>query len=326
MSDVFLGFDTSNYTTSVALCDGDGSILANIKEPLPVKTGEVGLRQSDAVFSHIKNLPRAAERLRTVLADTTLRIAGVACSVSPRSASGSYMPCFLAGRAAAAGAAAVLGVPLYETSHQVGHVIAATLSANDGRIPLSHMFDSEYIALHVSGGTTDILHVVPSQDAIIDISRIGGSEDANAGQIIDRIGVKLGFKFPCGPELDRAALGLSDTPRVSRVSVKGADFNLSGLQNLAERMISDGFGQSDVSAFVLEYIARSLRSAVSAARGMFGDMPVIFAGGVMSSEYIRRRLSDLGSFAEPPLSADNAVGVAAAGALLHQRSVVGREV
>ena len=54
---LFLGIDTSNYTTSAALADGDGNIIVNLKRLLPVKEGERGLRQSDALFAHTKNLP-----------------------------------------------------------------------------------------------------------------------------------------------------------------------------------------------------------------------------------------------------------------------------
>ncbi len=60
---LFLGIDTSNYTTSIALCDECGRVLQK-KRLLPVKNGERGLRQSDAVFHHTKAYPELLEKLK----------------------------------------------------------------------------------------------------------------------------------------------------------------------------------------------------------------------------------------------------------------------
>ena len=123
---IVLGIDTSNYTTSVALMYEDGELIANIKRPLPVKAGERGLRQSDAVFAHIKNLPsamgEASEHLRG------RKPCAVGVSERPRNIDGSYMPCFLSGVAAAESISAASGIPVYRFSHQCGHVMAALYS------------------------------------------------------------------------------------------------------------------------------------------------------------------------------------------------------
>ena len=50
-----LGLDTSNYTTSAAVFDGAGG--CNAGRLLSVRPGELGLRQSDALFQHVKQLP-----------------------------------------------------------------------------------------------------------------------------------------------------------------------------------------------------------------------------------------------------------------------------
>ena len=100
MDNVYVGIDTSNYTTSVALCNEDGRILANLKSPLPVKEGARGLRQSDAVFEHVRNLPALMKELEAELIGK--RVVAVGVSATPRDAEGSYMPCFLSGKSAAA--------------------------------------------------------------------------------------------------------------------------------------------------------------------------------------------------------------------------------
>ena len=126
-SPCYIGVDTSNYTTSLAIVREDGTVVANLKMPLPVKPGERGLRQSDAVFHHTKHLPSLATEAEAILRDYTPVAVGV--SVRPRDAEDSYMPCFLAGKSAAYAMASVLHLPVYEVSHQNGHILAAAYSA-----------------------------------------------------------------------------------------------------------------------------------------------------------------------------------------------------
>ena len=202
---IIMGVDTSNYTTSVALMYSDGELIANIKEPLPVKLGECGLRQSDAVFSHIKNLPKAMERATQALAGE--RVCAIGVSERPRNVSGSYMPCFLAGLSAATSAAASSAVPLYKFSHQCGHIMAAVYSSKAYRV-----LESPFLAFHLSGGTTELVRAMKSEEGF-SCEIVGGTLDINAGQLIDRVGVAMGLSFPCGKELEAIAgnLGSYDT-------------------------------------------------------------------------------------------------------------------
>lgn len=303
---LFCGIDTSNYTTSAAVCDGDGKILANIKLPLPVRDGECGLRQSDAVFAHVKNLPEVMKKLREVLDGRIPEAVGV--SAAPRTVPGSYMPCFLSGVAAAEAFAAGNGAKIYRFSHQQGHVMAAY--STSGALE-SVIGKDGFIAFHVSGGTTEIIKVTPT-DTDLNTELIGETDDANAGQIIDRVGVMLGMKFPCGPQMEKTALLFDGKIKGIRISVNGTKCNLSGLQNIAGKMHADGVSDPEVCRFVFEFIAATLKRMAGNARELRGNLPVIWAGGVMSNSIIRSRLSDLENvyFTEPQFSADNAVGVA----------------
>ncbi len=311
----FLGFDTSNYTTSAAIFSEDtGDFILNYKKLLPVAEGERGLRQSEAVFSHIKATGDASEAIRAALniAGGSSGIRAVACSSSPRSADGSYMPCFLVGEALASSVSGTLGAPLYKVSHQDGHVAAAVYSAS--RIysfDADGFFSHPFISFHVSGGTFEVLKVSPSLSSkrIFDVSRIGGTLDASAGQIIDRVGVRMGLRFPCGAQIDSLALSFDGSPRKDGLSVHGTDCNMSGLENRALRLIDSGAGRAEVSAYLLSFIADVVEELTENATCSEG-LPVIYAGGVMSSSYIRNRLGDRGFFASPELSSDNAAGVA----------------
>ena len=301
----FVGVDTSNYTTSVAICTASGEVTANLKAPLPVKAGECGLRQSDAVFAHVKNLPALMRELEPLTRGYT--VAAVGSSVSPRSADGSYMPCFLAGRAAAEAFAAALHVPLYTCSHQDGHIMAALYSSKNGE----KLLQKPFAAFHVSGGTTEMLYVEPREDGF-SVSLAGETADLNAGQAIDRAGVMMGLDFPCGKELERLAAKNQKTVPKPKISVKDGICHLSGLENLAQKLWRETEDRALVSRYVLEFVGQTLRAMTRDLDAKYPDIPVVYAGGVMSNRYLQSLLGtrDNTYFAEPQFSADNAAGVA----------------
>ncbi len=305
MKKYFVGFDTSNYTTSVAVADSEGRIIANLKRPLPVKAGECGLRQSDALFAHIKNLPSITEELSSVIKGETVAAVGV--SSKPRDAEGSYMPCFLAGVAAAHSFAAASGVPVSYYSHQNGHIMAAAYSSGRSEYLLSGRF----MALHVSGGTTEALLVTP-RGTSFDAELVGGTKDLNAGQIIDRVGVSLGLRFPCGKALEELALSFRGRRTSARITVRDGYCNLSGLENMAARLYESNGDAAEVAAFVFDFIRDTLIEICRQTAEKYGRVPVLFGGGVMSNRYMRDRISSEleAYFSEPQFSADNAAGIA----------------
>ena len=305
MSVCYVGFDTSNYTTSAAVCDGEGKIIANLKIPLPVKRGERGLRQSEAVFEHVRNLPILMEELAKATAGYTPVAVGV--SVRPRDAEGSYMPCFLAGKSAAYAFAACRGLKVHELSHQNGHIMSALYSADKQELLKSERF----LAFHVSGGTTEALLVKPDGDGF-SVELVGNTADINAGQAIDRVGVAMGLKFPCGAELERLAAEYTGKIRSHPVCVREGICSLSGVENIAERIYKQSGDKNAVAAFVFDFLGRTLEKMCADIMAAYTDMPVVFAGGVMSNRLMRDRLSSRfeAYFSEPAFSADNAAGIA----------------
>ena len=299
-----VGIDTSNYTTSVSVMTLDGELVANEKAPLPVKSGECGLRQSDAVFAHVKNIPELMKRVAEHLGGHAPAAVGV--SERPRNIEGSYMPCFLTGVSVAEGMSAVSGVPLYKFSHQCGHIMAAIYSAKR-----TDLLDKEFVAFHVSGGTTEMLKITPDKYAFR-AELIGGTADLNAGQVIDRIGVRLGLNFPCGKELEALAIKNDKKIPKKKISSKGLDINLSGLENMAVKLYKETNDAPLVAAFTLDFIANSLIYLVNEYESRNGKTEFLFAGGVMSNSIIKSKIASVcsASFAEPALSADNAVGIA----------------
>lgn len=303
----YVGFDTSNYTTSVAVCNAAGEVIANLKLPLPVKEGERGLRQSDAVFAHTKNLPILADKLARVLEGYVPVAVGV--SATPRMAEGSYMPCFLCGQVAARSFAAASGLKVYETAHQNGHVMAAAYSSG----ATERLMKGRFLAFHVSGGTTEALLVTPKEDKCdFDVELVGETRDINAGQAIDRVGVMMGLKFPCGAELEKLAAAYEGRLDKKRICVSDGCCSLSGVENIAKKMYEDTGDREKTAAFVFDFICRTLMEMAKQIIEKYGPMPVLFAGGVMSNKLMRKALSaELEAyFSEPEFSADNAAGVA----------------
>ena len=306
----YVGFDTSNYTTSMAACDEDGHVIANVKMPLSVKEGNRGLRQSDAVFLHVKNFTEMYDKFKAAT-EGYGELVAVGASDRPRSCEGSYMPCFLVGYTSSLAYAQNPGVPTYTFSHQDGHVMAAVYSASLNGLDAEALLQAPFAAFHVSGGTTEMLLVRPDGCGF-DVEKLGGTTDLNAGQAIDRMGVKMGIKFPCGPEMEK--LAEKNTLKIPRrkICVKGFDCCLSGLENLSTEIYEKTNSPELASAYVFEYVAETLEKMTENLREMYPDIPIVYAGGVMSNKIIKQKLARMNNtyFAEPQYSADNAVGIA----------------
>ena len=300
---VFLGIDTSNYTTSLAICDECGEIIENYKVLLPVKEGENGLRQSDAVFAHVKNFQIISSYLREKHEE--YEILAVGYSKYPRDVENSYMPCFLVGRALAEVISSLYGLELFEFSHQKGHVVAAIHSSKAE-------IDGDFIAFHVSGGTTEILLVKPNGcDYTIEL--LGGSDDLHAGQAIDRIGVKMGLPFPAGKHIETLALENKTKLPPVKISVNGFKCNMSGLENLATKLYNETLNKELTASYTLEFVYKTISKLTENLRKKYPKHKIIYAGGVMSNTIIKGKISDKFDevyFAKPEFSTDNASGVA----------------
>ncbi|MBQ8344946.1 MAG: peptidase M22 [Clostridia bacterium] len=306
MKHCFVGFDTSNYTTSAAVCSEDGEILANLKIPLPVKDGDRGLRQSDAVFAHVKNLPALCSMLERATEGMIPLAVGV--SVRPRDAEDSYMPCFLSGKAAASSFATAAKCPISYHSHQNGHVMAALYSSGQSE----RLLQDSFFAFHVSGGTTEGLLVTPKTDGELAVRLLTETADLNAGQVIDRVGVSLGLSFPCGKELEQLAASYTGKPYRHPISVKDGRCSLSGAENIAARLYGETGDASAVAAFVFDFLERTIEAMTAKMQEHFGPLPVLYAGGVMSNLLMRDKLSACfdACFSDAAFSADNAAGIA----------------
>ena len=298
-----LGLDTSNYTTSAAVFDGERG--RNQGRLLEVHPGELGLRQSDALFQHVKHLPEVVEAL---LGEEGLgTVQAVGASTRPRAVEGSYMPCFLAGASQGQVLSQVLGVPFYAFSHQQGHLAAAAWSA--GRLDL---LDRPFLAWHLSGGTTELLRVEPEEDGVaVRAEILGGTSDISAGQLIDRTGVLLGLSFPAGKGVEKLSRQ-AQKREYYKVKVNGLTFSLSGMENKVRQMVQRGEEPAEIAWFAQETVCRVVQACTKAAMEEYPGLPVLCSGGVASNgrlkELLRQNCGAL--FAQPQFSTDNAMGTA----------------
>ena len=308
----YLGFDTSNYRTSVALF---GDIIKSERKLLTVKSGKLGLRQNDAVFLHTKQMPIVLKNLFLKNPVDLKNIRAIGASTKPRDSIDSYMPCFLVGKNVAQSLSTIIGVPFYEFSHQAGHIAAAAYSANS-----LELINKKFIAFHVSGGTTEALLVTPS-DNVFSVEIIAKTLDLNAGQVIDRLGNMLSFPFPSGEYIEKLAVKGKQIKKVKPI-LKGNDCCLSGLENLCQNLLANNLAE-DVALYLLEYISMTIILMCKNLLKEHGNLPLLFSGGVMANSIIKNNILNYFNalFASTELSGDNALGISLLTALKNGESL-----
>lgn len=301
---VFLGVDTSNYTSSMCLVGEDGTILADERKMLQVASGSRGLRQSEALFQHVQNIPQLTARLTGLLQGHKLVALGV--SVKPRPQADSYMPVFLPGQTVAYALSHILDIPIYELSHQETHIWSGLASAGGPSTP-------EFLNMHLSGGTTELALVTHDDQHRLEIDLWGGTLDLHAGQFVDRLGVKLGLDFPCGQALEKlaskttASLPIPTFHRTGMVSFSGP---LTALEKMVDQVEPEVLARA-----CLKSIARTLEKWIRWAETKTESRDLLIVGGVAANKLIREDLvKELPHwklhFAHPMHSVDNAYGAA----------------
>ncbi|QQY80617.1 N6-L-threonylcarbamoyladenine synthase [Keratinibaculum paraultunense] len=309
MTRYFVGIDTSSYTTSLAVLDEDDNIILNLSKLLKVEKGKKGLRQQEAVFQHVQNLPLLVEHMTEQI--DVIKIKSISCSTKPRNVNGSYMPVFVVGKGQAFVLSKVLNTDYNEFSHQEGHIGAGLISSSFKNI-------ESFISLHISGGTTELL-LVNNKKNCLQIEIIGGTLDISVGQLIDRIGVYAGLNFPSGKKMDEISKEGRKLNLNIPVSIKNRFwFNLSGMENYFKTLIEKNqYKYEDIFRLLFHTISKFLMHIILNACNIYNIQNVLITGGVAANTFIRKNLStELTKsginiyFPSPKLCTDNAVGIA----------------
>ena len=309
-NNIIIGIDTSCYTTSIAAISLDNKVIFNKKIMLKVRENTKGLRQSEAVFQHINNLGEMSNDLKDILKN--YNICGVCASIKPRPLEDSYMPVFNVGSNFAKLFSSLNKCPFYKTTHQENHIEASLLTNKIKN-------EKQFLSVHMSGGTTEIL-LVNKEKSEYKIDIVGGSNDISFGQLIDRIGVNMGYKFPCGKYIDENALKCSEKiEKGLKTSVKEGYMNLSGIENQVNKIINN-HSEEYISKLLLDTISRNLIKSLLYISKKYNIEEVVFVGGVSASKYISTKLKRelkknniIAYFTEQEYSTDNALGCAVIG-------------
>lgn len=336
-----LAFDTSNYTTSIALMDLDGNLLDHQRQLLSVEDGKRGLRQSEALFQHVQRLPQLMELLAPALEHVFLKALGF--SGQPRRVEGSYMPVFLAGEALARSLSTSHALPCFSFSHQEGHIAAGLWS-------LGLTAEKPFYTLHLSGGTTELLKVTPAsypgdaadrkdvkQGVSYQEKVVGETSDISLGQLIDRVGVAMGLSFPAGPALEQLALNCKEDPFETPFSIKQVfpvftesagglvqtskpifSLSLSGPKTYLLRKLTSA-SKEQVALSVFCFTGKVLSRLLIKAQQVEPLPMLLSVGGVASNTIVRQVMAQkLGKareganltlhFAQPSHCSDSAIG------------------
>ncbi len=302
---LYLGLDTSAYTTSLAVVDCEERLIFDRRLPLPVNEGSLGLRQSEAVFCHLKNIPALWEENKNIYGGR--RVAAVAASTRPRPLPESYMPVFKVSEAFGLFLAQTMGLNFLPSSHQEGHIMAGLWSAG--------LKGGRYLSAHLSGGTTEIVDTEEIEPGRLELKLLAAGSDLNAGQFIDRLGRLMGLDFPSGPQLEELACAGREGAVTLPVAVKDNRISFSGPATRAEQVLRDGGRKEDLARAVEICIADSLAAAIANLLSGKGCEGILVVGGIASNRFIRARLhrklaSEKLYFPASEFASDNAVGLA----------------
>lgn len=299
---MYLGIDASCYTTSAAVVDERGAVVWDRRIPLKVKENGRGLRQSEMVFQHVKNLP-------LVMPCGIENFHAVGVSAAPRPQEGSYMPVFAVSESYGRAIGAVAGMRVIELTHQHGHIGAAMIGCEPQ--------DGKFLAMHVSGGTTELLSVEKSGGIIGKIEKLGGTTDIAAGQLIDRIGVYMGMAFPAGQAMEEIA---EKGDIALKVSCRDREASFSGAETAVRRLLEKGASKPHVAYAIEECIANTLIRLADSAVKQYGKRELLLCGGVMRNAHICRMVREQAGtrviLAGKEYSSDNACGIAAQARLI----------
>jgi len=314
-----MGIESSCDETGVAVArvhdDGRAELLSDVVASSMSEHARFGgVVPEIASRAHLEAL---VPTVRAALAEAGLeRPDAVAATIGP-----GLSGALLVGSSAAKAYAAAWGAPFYAVNHLVGHVAVAGFDGD----PLP-----ECVALLVSGGHTQLLHVRSLTEPVVEL---GSTVDDAAGEAYDKVARLLGLGYPGGPVIDRLA-GTGDPTAIAfprgMTGPRDArhDFSFSGLKTSVARRIEaaerDGeqLDVADVAASFQEAVADVLTMKAVRACTDLGVDTLLVGGGVAANSRLRdlaaSRCADTGltlRVPRPRLCTDNGamvVGVASA--------------
>ena len=314
-----LGIETSCDETAAAVVTGQREILSSlISSQLEDHRAYGGVVPEIAARAHVEHLDALIARTVAEAGVDWRGLDSVAATAGP-GLIGGVLVGLVTGKAIALAA----GLPLVAVNHLEGHALSPRLS-DDIEFP--------YLLLLVTGGHCQLVEVA----ALGTYRVLGTTVDDAIGEAFDKVARLIGFGYPGGPEVERAARG-GDPRRFALprplAGREGCDFSFSGLKTAVRRIVEDLGGEGSVTPNDAADLAASFQAAAAdvlidrATNAMhwFADRhdarTLAVAGGVAANAALRAALDAAArregfSLVAPPASlcSDNAAMIAWAGA------------
>ncbi len=314
---IVLGIESSCDETGVALCTGEGKLLAQaLHSQVAMHQDYGGVVPELASRDHIRRVLPLTQLVLDEAKLTLKDIDAIAYTQGPGLAGA-----LLVGAGVAASLAWALEKPLIGVHHLEGHLLAPLLSSKPPQFP--------FIALLVSGGHTQLMHV----KALGEYEMLGETVDDAAGEAFDKSAKLLGLGYPGGPALSRLAESGDEAMAKSfnlprpMLHSGNLDFSFAGLKTAVFTQVKAGRADTLESKAALaraaedaivEVLSRKSLSALKAT----GLKRLVCAGGVAANRKLRLVLNEAALknsldvfYPELSLCTDNGAMIALAGAL-----------
>ncbi|MDO3408586.1 tRNA (adenosine(37)-N6)-threonylcarbamoyltransferase complex transferase subunit TsaD [Saccharibacillus sp. CPCC 101409] len=277
-----LAVETSCDETSVAIVKDGQEVLVNlVASQIETHKAFGGVVPEVASRQHVECITLLMQQAIEESGLAPDRLSAIAVTEGP-----GLVGALLVGIMAAKALAFALDKPLIGTHHIAGHIYANRLIA-----------EIEYpaIALVVSGGHTEIVRM--ESEGRFEV--VGRTRDDAVGEAYDKVARALGFPYPGGPHVDRAAQASETVVPLPRVWLEEGsyDFSLSGLKSAVlnlvnqSRMKGEEVDTGGIARGFQESVVEVLVGKAVRAMRQYGAKQLLLCGGVAANGGLRAELT-----------------------------------
>lgn len=279
-----LGIESSCDETAASVVEDGKKILSNVvSTQIEEHKKYGGVVPEIASRRHCENILDVVKKALDDAGTDLDGIDAIAVTYAP-----GLIGALLVGVSFAKGLALAADKPLIPVHHIAGHIAANYLASAETDEPLK----PPYLCLVASGGHSHIIEVTDYTKFHV----IGRTHDDAAGEAFDKAARVLGFCYPGGVQIDKAAQnGDPLTYKLPHPKINGSefDFSFSGLKtaviNLAHNAEQKGqeLNKNDLAASFQKTISEILVGKTISAAKAYGYKTVALAGGVSANSGVR---------------------------------------
>jgi len=282
-----LAIESSCDDTAAAVLIND-KVLSNVVARQSIHEEYGGVVPELASRAHQQNIVPVVDVALKKAGISTAQLSAIAFTQGP-----GLMGSLLVGTSFAKSLSMALNIPLIAINHMHAHILAHFIDEEGFDKP-----DFPFLALTISGGHTQIVHV----KSFFDLEIIGETTDDAVGEAFDKSAKILGFPYPGGPLIDQfAKIGNPKRFAFTKPKVDGLNFSFSGLKtqilyfiqkNVKENPNFIEENKADICASIQHIIIEILMEKVKMAVAQTGITQVAIGGGVSANSGIRATLKE----------------------------------